>query len=593
MFIEYNRQDCNLLAKLEKKLKFIELANEISHQNTVLLRTTMGAVAVTEQAIINEAHRRGMIVPGRVRRDESAPVESAAGAYVAYPKKGIHDWIGSVDINSLYPAVIRALNMGPETIIGQIRPVITSAEINRAKHQGNSFATAWEGQFGCWEYQAVMKQDKGTELIIDWEDGSSVRMSAAQLYDLVFDGNRQWMISANGTIFTYEFEGVIPGLLKRWYAERKDMQKRMSECGDNAIEREFWDKRQLVKKINLNSLYGAILNPGCRFFDMRIGQSVTLTGRCITQHMAAKTNEIIAGKYDHVGESVIYGDTDSVYFSAYATLKKEIDSGQIPWAKENIIALYDKIAEEVNGTFTAFMTRAFHCPKTRGDVIRAGRELVASKGLFITKKRYALLYFDKENERVDTAGKEGKVKAMGLDLKRSDTPVFVQDFLSEVLYLVLVGKTETEVLDKIKQFRAEFKSRPGWEKGSPKRANNVTQYHEEEKKKGKANMPGHVRASINWNRCREMYNDKYSMPILDGAKVIVCKLKNNPIGYTSIAYPVDEQRLPEWFKELPFDSDGMEESVLDGKIENLIGVLEWDVRSTESSNTFNKLFKLA
>jgi len=593
MFIEYNRQDCGLLAKLEKKLKFIELANEIAHQNTVLLDTTMGAVAVTEQAIINEAHRRGMIVPGRVKRDESAPVESAAGAYVAYPKKGIHDWIGSVDINSLYPSVIRALNMGPETIVGQIRPVITSAEINRAKHQGKSFATAWEGQFGCWEYQAVMNRDKGTELIIDWEDGTSVRMSAAQLHDLVFDGNRQWMISANGTIFTYEFEGVIPGLLKRWYAERKDMQKRMSECGDNAIEREFWDKRQLVKKINLNSLYGAILNPGCRFFDMRIGQSVTLTGRCITQHMAAKANEIIAGRYDHVGESVIYGDTDSVYFSAYATLKKDIDSGQIPWGKENIIALYDKIAEEVNGTFTAYMTRAFHCPKTRGDVIRAGRELVASKGLFITKKRYALLYFDKENVRVDTAGKEGKVKAMGLDLKRSDTPVFVQDFLSEILYLVLVGKTEAEVLDKIKQFRAEFKSRPGWEKGSPKRANNITEYHEEEKKKGKANMPGHVRASINWNTCREMYGDRYSMSITDGAKVIVCKLKNNPLGYTSIAYPVDEQRLPEWFKELPFDSDGMEESVLDGKIENLIGVLEWDVRSTESSNTFNKLFELA
>ena len=593
MFIEYNRQDCNLLAKLEKKLKFIELANEIAHQNTVLLDTTMGAVAVTEQAIINEAHRRGMIVPGRIKRDDSAPIETAAGAYVAYPKKGIHDWIGSVDINSLYPSVIRALNMGPETIVGQIRPVITSAEINRAKHQGKSFATAWEGQFGCWEYQAVMKQDKGTELIIDWEDGTSVRMSAAQLHDLVFDGNRQWMISANGTIFTYEFEGVIPGLLKRWYAERKDMQTKMSECGENEIEKEFWDKRQLVKKINLNSLYGAILNPGCRFFDMRIGQSVTLTGRCITQHMAAKANEIIAGKYDHVGDSVIYGDTDSVYFSAYTTLKKDIDAGQIPWQKENIIELYDRIAEEINSTFSSFMTKSFHCPKTRGDVIRAGRELVASKGLFITKKRYALLYFDKENERVDTAGKEGKVKAMGLDLKRSDTPVFVQDFLSEILYLVLVGKTEKEVLDKIKQFRAEFKSRPGWEKGSPKRANNVTQYHEEEKKKGKANMPGHVRASINWNRCREMYGDKYSMSILDGAKVIVCKLRNNPLGYTSIAYPVDEQRLPEWFKELPFDSDGMEESVLDGKIENLIGVLEWDVRSTESSNTFNKLFELA
>ena len=256
-----------------------------------------------------------------------------------------------------------------------------------------------------------------------------------------------------------------------------------------------------------------------------------------------------------------------------------------------MVSLYDKIADEVNGSFKSFMTKAFHCPGTRGDVIAAGRELVASKGLFITKKRYAALYYDKEGERVDTAGKEGKVKAMGLDLKRSDTPVFVQDFLSEILYMVLTGKTEKEVLDRISEFRGEFKARPGWEKGSPKRANNMTKYTEEEAKKGKTNMPGHVRASMNWNRCREMYGDKYSMPITDGAKVIVCKLKSNPLGYTSIAYPVDELRIPEWFKELPFDSEAMESTILDQKIDNLIGVLNWDVQSTETSNTFNKLFE--
>ena len=115
-----------------------------------------------------------------------------------------------------------------------------------------------------------------------------------------------------------------------------------------------------------------------------------------------------------------------------------------------MVALYDKISEEVNGSFKSFMTKAFHCPSTRGEVIKAGRELVGSKGLFITKKRYALLYYDKEGERTDTAGKEGKMKAMGLDLKRSDTPVFVQDFLSDLLYMVLTGKSETEVLEKNK-----------------------------------------------------------------------------------------------------------------------------------------------
>ncbi len=589
-FIEYNRQDCALVDSLDKKLKFLDLANKIAHENTVLLQTTMGAVAVTEQAIINEAHRRGMIVPNRIQREPGS--EPAAGAYVAYPKKGIHEWIGSLDINSLYPSAIRALNMGPETIIGQLRQDGTKAFIEGEMNKGKSFASAWEGVFGSLEYTAVMNREVGREITIDWEDGGSDTLSAAQIYDLIFENNQPWMLSANGTIFTYEKEGVIPGLLARWYKERKEMQAKLKECiqAGNKIEEEYWDKRQLVKKINLNSLYGAILNPGCRFFDNRIGQSTTLTGRQIAKHMASKVNEIVTGDYDHIGKAIIYGDTDSCYFSAYSTLRRDIDKGLIPWSRENVIELYDTIGEEVNGTFIKFMQDAFHVPKSRGEVIKAGREIVASKGLFITKKRYAVLYYDKEGKRTDSGGAPGKIKAMGLDLKRSDTPVVIQDFLSEVLTKVLTGISKEEVLNYITDFRTEFKTRPGWEKGSPKRANNITEYQNKEKRQGKANMPGHVRASLNWNTLKRMYDDKYSMSITDGAKVIVCKLKANPMAYTSVAYPVDELRLPQWFKDLPFDDLEMENTVIDEKLENLIGVLEWDISSTRSDNTFNKLF---
>jgi DNA polymerase elongation subunit (family B) len=589
-FIEYNRQDTALLDKLDKKLKFIDLANTLAHECTVLLQTTMGAVAVTEQAIINEAHKRGMIVPNRVNRE--GVDTQAAGAYVAYPKKGIHEWVGSVDINSLYPSAIRALNMGPETIVGQLRQDGTKAFIESQMGKGKSFAAAWEGKFGSLEYEAVMAREVGREIVIDWEGGGSDTLSAAQVYDLIFESNQPWMISANGTIFTYEKEGIIPGLLKRWYAERKDMQKKLKDsiAAGNKIEEEYWDKRQLVKKINLNSLYGAILNAGCRFFDNRIGQSTTLTGRQITKHMAAKINEIIAGEYDHTGKSIIYGDTDSCYFSAYSTLKKDIDRGLVPWTKESVVELYDTISETVNDTFPKFMQDAFHCPKTRGEVIKAGREIVASKGLFITKKRYAVLYYDKEGKRSDVDGKPGKIKAMGLDLKRSDTPVVIQDFLSEVLTRVLNGAEKEGVLEYITDFRTQFKLRPGWEKGSPKRANNITDYQAKEKKAGRANMPGHVRASINWNTLKRMHDDKYSMNIVDGGKVIVCKIKDNPMAFTSVAYPVDELRLPQWFKDLPFDDAAMENAVIDEKLENLIGVLEWDISSTRSDNNFNKLF---
>jgi DNA polymerase elongation subunit (family B) len=592
-FIVYNRQDTLLLNKLDDKLKFIDLANKLAHECTVLLQTTMGAVAVTEQAIINEAHRRGFQVPNRIKRDENAD-NQAAGAYVAYPKEGLQDWVGSLDINSLYPSAIRALNMGPETIVGQLRPVFTDAHIHEQMHlKKKSFAASWEGMFGSMEYTAVMEERRDTEVIIDWQDGNATTHSAAEVYKLIFDSNQPWMISANGTIFTYEKEGIIPGLLKRWYSERKEMQAKLKECikAGNKIEEEYWDKRQLVKKINLNSLYGAILNAGCRFFDKRIGQSTTLTGRQIVKHMAGKVNEIVTGEYDYRGKAVIYGDTDSCYFSAYTTLKKDIDAGTIQWTKENVTALYDQVADEVNGTFVKFMEDAFHCPPSRGDVIKAGREVVASKALFITKKRYAVLVYDKEGKRKDTDGKPGEIKAMGLDLKRSDTPAFIQDFLSDILKLVLTGSHEKEVLDFITAFRTEFKSKPGWEKGSPKRANNVTEYQAKEAKAGKANMPGHVRASINWNTLRRMNGDKYSMQITDGQKVVVCKLKANPLGFTSVAYPVDELRLPKWFMELPFDELEMETTIIDNKLENLIGVLNWDIKSTEEKNTFNKLFE--
>ena len=590
-FIEYNRQDVALLDKLDKKLRFIDLANEIAHDNTVLLQTTAGAVAVTEQAIVNEAHRRGMQVPNRVQHEGNT---AAAGAYVAFPKKGVHEWIGSMDLNSLYPSIIRAMNMAPETIVGQIRPELTEAFLHDAMTlQKKSFAGAWEGKFATLEYDAVMEQRKDVALTLDLEDGSSHVLSGAEIYKLIFDSNQPWMLSANGTIFTTEVEGVIPGLLKRWYAERKELQATMRKAiaAGNETEIAFWDKRQLVKKINLNSLYGAILNPGCRFFDKRIGQSTTLTGRQIAKHMASEVNKIITGEYDHVGKAIIYGDTDSVYFSAYPVLKDEIAAGDIPWGKDNVITLYDQLCEQANTTFPDFMARAFHCPRPRSEVIAAAREVVADTGLFITKKRYAVRVYDLEGDRKDKDGALGKVKAMGLDLKRSDTPVFMQDYLKTLLDMVLALKEEKEILESITDFRREFKERPGFEKGSPKRANKIGHYQRLEEKQGKANMPGHVRASINWNTLKKMNGDKYSQDIVDGMKVIVCKLKQNPLQYTSVAYPTDELRLPDWFKELPFDGDAMEEVIIDNKLDNLIGVLKYDLESTKQNNTFNTLFE--
>jgi hypothetical protein len=494
--------------------------------------------------------------------------------------------------------------MSTETIIGQVRHTFTRELLDKAK----TIPEAWEGRFATPEYELVMDKDQAEVMHIDFEDGTGFEATGAEIYEIIFNSGQPWIISANGTIFTYEKKGIIPGLLERWYAERKILQKNAIDAREEGGDKfAFWDKRQLVKKINLNSLYGALLNPGSRFFDSRLGQSTTLTGRSIAKHMAAKCNEIMAGKYDHVGESIVYGDTDSTYFSAYPILKPEIDKGEIQWDKDTITSYYEAVCEEVNKTFPNFMNKAFHTTVDLGAIIAAGREISAQSGIFITKKRYAALVYDNEGKREDKDGKPGKVKAMGLDLKRSDTPAFMQDFLSELLMTTLTDGGEEAVIKRIIEFRKEFRSMDSWKKGTPKRVNNLTKFRgivaNYDKVKNKAirdgrsakdikkpALPGHVRAALNWNQLREINDDKYSIEITDGMKTVVCKLKDNPMGYTSVGYPTDETRLPEWFTELPFDDDLMEHTIITKKLENLLGVLKWDLDAGSARNTFADLF---
>lgn len=299
------------------------------------------------------------------------------------------------------------------------------------------------------------------------------------------------------------------------------------------------------------------------------------------------------------GNDILLHNTDSIYFSAHPVMSKLDEFKDFEWTKEAVVQLYDQIADITNQSFPEFMKSSFNVPESRS-VIKAGRELVASRGLFITKKRYAVMIYDKEGKRKDLNGKPGEIKAMGLDLKRADTPKPVQEFLSDVLTSVLTDAPREDVFKQIKTFRGEFSKWPSWSKGSPKRVNNLTQYamvkranESVDLRKGpvkKKTIPGHVLASLNWNSLCDMFNDYNSMRISDGQKVIVCKLRNNPLGYTSVAYPVDQLSLPDWFKSLPFDDESMEEAVINKKLDNLLSVLNWDLNETKNNEAFDSMF---
>lgn len=242
-FIEYNRQDVMLLVKIDAKKQFIELANQIAHTNTVLLKTTMGSVALIEQALVNEAHDLGMVIPDRkfekveeYDEDEEDDTDdedddkknvktNAVGAYVANPKVGLQEEIGCCDINSLYPSAIRALNMSPETLIGQIRPLETEAMINQRIADGVAKSDLWDGVFNILELDHIHERDNAL-ITVDFVDGTERTFRAHELYDYIFMENRPLCISANGTLFRTDVVGVIPSILSRWYSQRKEMQAR-------------------------------------------------------------------------------------------------------------------------------------------------------------------------------------------------------------------------------------------------------------------------------------------------------------------------------------------------------------------------------
>jgi DNA polymerase elongation subunit (family B) len=241
-----------------------------------------------DNAITNEAHDLGRIVPIRSRdnlqykredNDEDAEPRGIVGAYVADPIQGMHDWIGGVDINSLYPSTIRSLNMSKETVVGQIRSTSTEKLItHRINKEKRSFADSWNEMFGTIEYTQVMNRELSM-LTVDFEDGTTAELSGDELYQWIFQNpNKPMAISANGTIFDLSQDGVVPGLLARWYKERKELQAEAKKYGKMDDEQsdedkkaeyrqlaEFYDRRQHIQKIFLNSLYYYLPYwiPGC------------------------------------------------------------------------------------------------------------------------------------------------------------------------------------------------------------------------------------------------------------------------------------------------------------------------------------------
>jgi DNA polymerase elongation subunit (family B) len=586
-FVKYNMRDVEILVKLDEKFKYINLANNMVHEATVNFNSVFGSVNLIDTAITNYAHSK----LNRIVLDKRhTPGEHVEGAIVMTPKMGLWKWIFSCDINSLYPSVYRSLNLSPEKLVGQF----TRNELD------------WKAIYDRTEETICLRLENTNELLEctgkEWNDILKEKMWAVSAYGTVLD-------QSNG-------EGLLPSVLTYWFNGRKELQAKKKEWANKADallktgknksdaeyieaqqQADYYDMLQGVRKVLLNSSYGATLNEFCRFHDSRLGASTTATGRQITTFMIETIGSLLSGnntkviktvstedmsaQYTYDGNEIIYGDTDS----CYACVQNDSLS------KEEVVEIADAVVTETNSRFPAFMSDAFMCTSKFNSLIKANREVVAASGIFQAKKKYMLYVVNLEGKDIDKEDKKS-FKTMGSDIKMSTTPEKIKQFLKKVTLDILYGVDKSEIESYIIGFRDHFDANDHGinplDIATQGSAKVLEEYYQkwsrlEKKGLGKVTLPGHIRASINYNECIKMFNDKVSLPITSGSKIKTVYLKKNDHDFKSLAFPADTETFPKWFNQnFQVDMKVMEEKLIDNKLQNIFVALGWIVPTVQS-----------
>lgn len=219
-YILYNRQDVDGLVAVDKKVGFIDIANIMSHRSCVSLEDSMGSVSKIEQAMVMKLHDMGMVAQDKPFIDAGGPV---AGALVFDPQPGLHDWMVTLDVKSLYPSVIRMLNISPETLVGQFQLTMTERRLAELMAQGISKSDAWGRFTSTLEYVAIVEGDEFIKLTLEYADGTRATQTAAEWKSILENGGLA--LTANGTVFDLSTEGIVPLMLTEWFDGRKKDQR--------------------------------------------------------------------------------------------------------------------------------------------------------------------------------------------------------------------------------------------------------------------------------------------------------------------------------------------------------------------------------
>jgi DNA polymerase elongation subunit (family B) len=552
-FIEYNIRDVELVEKLEDKMKLIELALTLAYDNKVNYDDVFTQVRMWDSIVYNHLLKKKIVIPQMKKGEKKSQYE---GAYVKEPILGMHEWVASFDLNSLYPHLIMQYNISMETLI---EPSKYSIEMR---------TTAREGKV-------------------------SVENMLNQEVRLEYLKNVGVTITPNCQFFNTKKQGLLPEIMDSMYKDRTrykklaiEAKKKIETVLEDKNQVEYLEKQvarynnlQLAKKVTLNSAYGALGNQYFRFFDTRIAEGITTAGQLSIRWIEKKINEYMNKLLKTSGEDyVIASDTDSIYLNMGPLITKLYPDTS---DTKKVIKFMNKVCEEKLQPFIdASYQELAEWVNAYQQRMEMKRESLADKAIWTAKKRYILNVHDSEG----VAYAKPKLKIMGLEAVKSSTPSACRVKIKEAIQIIMT-QTQDDLHKFIDDFRKEFRKLPPEEIAFPRSVNGLSEYSDAAQifKKG---SPIHVKGALVYNHfLREMKLTKRYQQIQEGEKIKFIYLKqpnmfnNNTLAFISgIPKQLDAEQYIDY--DLQFDKSFLE------PLDIILSSIDWNTEKIETVDAF-------
>ena len=483
-FIEYNINDVELVDKLEDKMKLIELCLTMAYDAKVNYTDVLGSVRYWDILIYNYLREKNIVIPQKSKSEKSEKYE---GAYVKDPLVGMHKWVMSFDLNSLYPHLIMQYNISPETLVSSSK-----------------------------------KKDGLVNKILNGE----------------IKNDTDYCMTPNGAFFRKDKRGFLPEIMEIMYNDRTkykrlmlDAKQKYEDTKDPKLLKDIskYNNIQMAKKISLNSAYGAIGNNWFRYFDLMVATAITLSGQLSIRWIEKALNIYLNKLLDTKNEDyVIASDTDSVYITFDKLVNNVFKEGTGP---SRIVDFLDKVAKEKLEPFMAksytALAKTMNAYEQKMDM---SREVIADKGIWTAKKRYILNAWDIEGVRYKTP----QLKIMGIEAVKSSTPAVCRQKIKDALNIIMTGD-EKELNNFIQEFRDEFMELPPEDVAYPRSVNGLKKFSSSNGMFAKG-APIHCKGAILYNYLLKKNKLSHKYPvILEGDKIKFLHLKQ-PNVYTSSAF---------------------------------------------------------